>query len=164
MKVKESTRIEPGELTATRDKVYLAATLIHGKPCSEQCAMFAGGRCSGYCYRWDNGDDVVFRFLLPDTLIGKDTEVVQTPDAIGAKVEAIAARSKRQRNDDYLARRRGEDVPKKKTGPRPFGSIEKRTTTYRATVTINKVVYRYVSPSYDACLQWLNEKRKEAGR
>lgn len=104
MKVKTATMIEPGELVANKDDLYMAVAFVKGMSCTSQCAFFdpKRGRCSGYCLRWDNWDEVVFRRILPMAATKADTEVVSTPDLIEAeltrrrqdqKLEALARRS-----------------------------------------------------------------------
>ena len=65
MKKKTSTRVEPGELVHIGDKVYMASSWDKTRPCSEQCHLHDGVACNGYCFRWDNTEEVVFRFILP---------------------------------------------------------------------------------------------------
>lgn len=81
MKTRISTTIEAGDLVHHHGRLWIAEAFDPSRPCDIQCAMSDGeGRCCGYCWRWDNGEGFVFRYLLPDTCVKDATEVVQTPD------------------------------------------------------------------------------------
>ena len=70
MKTIEKTRLEPSDLVVIDGEVYRTDTRIHGKPCKDQCHLVdATGGCRGYCWRWDNADDIVFRHIISATLL-----------------------------------------------------------------------------------------------
>ena len=90
MKTRTSNTIEAGDMVHHHERLWLVETMRAGRPCSAQCAMYDADadKCCGYCYRWANGDDKVFRYLLPDTAVKEATEVVETPDLLAARITA----------------------------------------------------------------------------
>lgn len=162
MNEKTKERIDPGDLVRVDGKVYLTATLIASKSCVEQCALAGGNRC-GYCFRWDNTEEVVFRYLLPDTVVKADTVVYTTPDSIGRHLMEREKKNIKSRNQIYRSshKREGE---KKKTGRKPQGGIEHRTTrSYRATIIVDGVRYTYTATSEEEARRWLDDFKKERG-
>jgi len=53
------------------------AKRMKNKPCSEQCDLFRGQKCNGYCYRWANFKEIVFVTAEPEG----DYELIETPFA-----------------------------------------------------------------------------------
>ena len=57
---------------------FKAVCIDKSKPCMKQCAM-AGlkwhAHCTGFCYRWENGDNFVFKSVDVDP---KNVTVTQT--------------------------------------------------------------------------------------
>lgn len=67
----------PGQITTLRGDYYRAEALSKLKPCTEQCdCKMRGGQCTGFCFRWANGEAVVFKATYPKE--GQDITVVET--------------------------------------------------------------------------------------
>ncbi len=168
MKTKTSTRVEPGELVHVGDKVYMASSWDKKRPCSEQCHLHDGVSCNGYCFRWDNTEEVVFRFILPDVVVSDSTIVVETPDFItaallGAKMESTA-RAKMK----YYTKKASERFDAEKSARRKRkGGIDDptgRRKSYVAHITIDGKRYRYASRDRSEAEKWLEEMIKGAER
>lgn len=86
MKTIERTTLEVGDLVHHAGRVWLAERMDATRPCEVQCAMHDGTTCPGYCYRWDNGEQFVFRFILPDMAVKDTTTIVATPDRMAEKL------------------------------------------------------------------------------
>ena len=75
----QRNEIHPGEYTEISGCLYIAVQRNRKKPCLEQCdckGSFGTRYCNGYCFRWDNDCEVVFK----DAEAPKgDYEVVVTP-------------------------------------------------------------------------------------
>ena len=84
---KQSTTIDPGQLTEVtlhirkddgniyaEPRIFLANKMKKNRPCSEQCDLFRGTKCNGYCYRWANFKEVVFVTAEPEG----DYELIET--------------------------------------------------------------------------------------
>lgn len=69
--------IIPGQVTKFRDEFFRAELKAPHVPCFAQCDCrmpdFTDAYgCSGFCYRWANGDDLVFRSVREADLFHKD--------------------------------------------------------------------------------------------
>lgn len=160
MNKKISTTIEAGSLVAYHDKLWLAVEIIKTRPCYSQCAMYADGYCRGYCYRWDNGEDFVFH--LAGLSVQDATEIVQTPDLIGAKLGegdgTSEQRAKRKYYEKVKARREAEQPlkdAKKKTKAWGQGSVSKNHGQYRADFYINGTHLHFASSDLAEVEAWL---------
>lgn len=75
--------IIPGQVTKFRDEFFRAELKAHHVPCFAQCDCrmpdFTDAYgCSGFCYRWANGDDLVFRSVREADLTINDCVLVET--------------------------------------------------------------------------------------
>ena len=71
--------IIPGQITEHHGAYFKAEQKIKKVPCVCQCDCrlpFSNG-CSGFCYRWDNGDGLVFKQVHENEL-GPDCEIIET--------------------------------------------------------------------------------------
>lgn len=113
MKKKTSKRIEPGELTRVGEGVYMASTWDETRPCTEQCSLAKGEACNGYCYRWENTEQVVFRHILPAALLGDEVELVETPDVMTGAILRLqiesSTRAKLKYYNDVVKKQRESD-------------------------------------------------------
>ena len=164
MKTITRTTIEPGELTERRGAIYMAARRNRQRPCVDQCdlrGIALHNHCDGYCWRWDNGDDIVFRYVKPVAVLAVDdkTEVVQTPSWLGEWrarhlsdiAERAAAKYKETHDIQPKARKRG--------------SVYKRTERngWQAGVTFDGKRYTFSSPDKAVCQRWLEDFKRERG-
>lgn len=163
MKTRFSTTIEPGDLVHHHQRLWLAATFDPSRPCDIQCAMSDGeGRCCGYCWRWENGEDVVFRFILPDMAVKEATEVVDTPDLLD---EAIAGGDPRKAS--ILKYYRKKQRKRQDAEPRPHGTgslWQSLGGMWRAEIHICGTTVHRSSRDKAEVEQWLDEmvKKREA--
>lgn len=168
MKKKISTSVEPGELVHIGDKVYMASSWDKKRPCSEQCHLHDGVACNGYCFRWDNTEEVVFRFILPDVVVGDGTIVVETPDLITAALVGAKMESTARAKMKYYTKKAGGrfDADKYAVRKRKGGIDEPtgRRKSYVAHITIDGKRYRYASPARSEAEKWLEDKKKGAER
>lgn len=164
MKTITRTTIEPGELTERRGAIYVATRRNRQRPCLEQCDLRGISNhayCDGYCWRWANGDDIVFRYHKPVAVlsVADKTEVVQTPSWLGEWrarhladiAERAAAKYKETHDIQPKARKRG--------------SVYKRTerTGWQAAITFDGKKYTFSSPDKAVCQRWLEDFKKERG-
>jgi hypothetical protein len=164
MKTIEKTRLEPSDLVVIDGEVYRADTRIHGKSCKDQCHLVdATGGCRGYCWRWDNADDIVFRHIISATLLSSKAEVCVTPMWREWEEDELKTHNGAQRA--YLEKvRTGEP---KRRGCKPKGGIEPpkgRRTSWRAQIYIFGERRRQSFDSLAEAEAWLEEMRKEAER
>ena len=87
----QQQNIIPGQITEFRGVFYRAEQRLRKSPCIIQCdcrmpdwANESCG-CSGFCYRWANGDNIVFRQVdnPPD-----DANVVETRFAHTCRIQS----------------------------------------------------------------------------
>lgn len=97
-KVKET--LEPSDVVIIRGTVYRADMMDASKPCRQQCHLYNHLResCCGYCYRWENTGEIVFRELMPAALLGENAIVCVTKTTAQAdkdlqKVEAASLKN-----------------------------------------------------------------------
>ena len=165
MKTIEKTRLEPSDLVVVDGEVYRTDTRIHGKSCAEQCHLVdATGGCRGYCWRWDNADDIVFRHIISARLLSPDACVCVTPmwSAYDKAVREKARKAQNEKSRLYHAAKK-EGVERKKKGRKPKGGIEEPCEylkTYRARIIIDGRTYRRQSPNREELEAWLEEMRK----
>lgn len=163
MKTITKTRIEPGELTERRCAIYVATRRNRQRPCIEQCDLRGisnHAHCDGYCWRWANGDDIVFRYHKPVAVlaVADKTEVVQTPSWIDERksrhLADIAERA--------AAKKETHDIQPK---ARKRGSVYKRTerSGWQASITVDGKKYTLSSLDKAVCQKWLDDFKKERG-
>ena len=80
MRYKVQKSIMPGQITVHRDYIYRAEKRSKFFPCIDQCEcsmphFSTATGCSGYCHRWSNGGEIVFKRLdaVPDNEIIVET-------------------------------------------------------------------------------------------
>lgn len=155
MKTKTSPTIEPGELAVFSEKVWLAEAYDGSLPCIARCGMYdaEAGRCPGHCYRWDNGEEVVFRFILPVGLVKDDTVVVETPDPILRRFEGCEGirRSQVKYYDTLRSMRQG-------SAARGYGNgtLYKRQTVWCGDIMVDGVSLHYSRPDKAEVEKWLD--------
>lgn len=161
MNHKTATRIEPGETTDLDKRVYLAETWDKTRPCTEQCDMASGERCNGFCFRWANTDEVVFRYILPLAAAGKAT-LVHTTDLIGEKLARKDA-EKRLRYNERMRRYYHEVVKKKGASDRErgTGSVYKHGLKWVAQAYHEGNTIRYISSDKAEVEAWIDELNKK---
>lgn len=110
MNTKVTTRLEAGDLIANGDNIFMVQTFDHERPCSEQCHLYdeKAERCNGYCYRWSNGEDFVFRKIISIGLAGDHVTVCRTPDVMGEAILAMQLKQRIEANNAYLERRKND--------------------------------------------------------
>lgn len=164
MKTNTKTTIEPGELTERRGAIYVATRRNRQRPCIEQCNLRGIANhayCDGYCWRWANGDDIVFRYVKPVAVLapGDKTEVVQTPSWIAEwksrHLEDIAERAAKKYKEVH-------DIQPK---ARKRGSVYKRTerSGWQAAITFDGKKYTFSSTDKSVCQKWLYDFNKKMG-
>lgn len=173
MKTIEKRTLDPSDLVVVDHVVYRADMLTKDKPCHEQCHLFdlAAGKCTGTCWRYDNCDDIVFRYITSESLLSDGAVVVVTPtwreyDERRAeeirRAESIAYHLKTRNNEP------GKRGPKlgshHKTKP-TTGNIYEDTGRNRwvACIQFEGKVYKKSSKDKLVCVAWLKEKRAEFG-
>lgn len=164
MKTITKTSIEPGELTERRGAIYVATRRNRQRPCIEQCDLRGiadHAHCDGYCWRWANGDDIVFRYHKPVAVltVADKTEVVQTPCWIDERksrheadiAERAAAKYKETHDIQPKARKRG--------------GISRRNdrARYQASITYEGKKYTLTDADKAVCQKWLDDFKKERG-
>lgn len=164
MKTITRTTIKTGELTERRGAIYVATGRNRQRPCIEQCDLRGianHAHCDGYCWRWDNCDDIVFRYVKPVAVlsVADKTEVVQTPSWLGEWrsrhladiAERAAAKYKETHDIQPKAKKRG--------------SVYKRTerSGWQAAITFDGKKYTFSSPDKAVCQRWLEDFKKERG-
>ena len=155
MKKKTSPTIEPGELAVFSENVWLAEAYDGSLPCFIRCGMYdaEAGRCPGHCYRWDNGEEVVFRYILPVGMVKDDTEVVETPDPILRRFEGCESR--RRANVKYYDTLRSMRDGGESRGY-GNGTLYKRQTGWAADIMVDGTVLHYFHPDKAEVEKWLD--------
>ena len=155
MKTKTSPTIEPGELAVFSEKVWLAEAYDGSLPCIARCGMYdaEAGRCPGHCYRWDNGEEVVFRFILPVGLVKDDTVVVETPDPMLRRYKGFEAsyKAKARYYEQMKAMRDGSES-------RGYGNgtLYKRQTGWAADIMVEGATVHFFHPDKAEVEAWLD--------
>lgn len=162
MKQTEKTTIEPSDIVVVGFDVYRADARVKGRRCRTQCHLYDAqrGACRGLCYRFDNLDDIVFRYLMPVGMLAKDATVVVTP--MWREWEEGRRESAIGRQEEYRQRKKEGAEPQKK-GRKSTGGIEEpkgRGKTYRAQIVIDGRKYRYSSTDRSEVEAWLEGMRK----
>lgn len=162
MKTTEKTSLDPCDVVIIGWDVYRAEARIPGRPCTSQCHLYdhEAERCTGTCYRYDNLEDIVFRYLMPVGMLATDAEVVETPMWREWREDRRAEKSFRQ--EEYRERKK-EGAEPRKPGRKSTGGIEEpngRRTSYRAQIIIDGKRYRYTSQDKAEVEAWLEGMRK----
>lgn len=162
MKKTEKTTLDPCDVVVVGFDVYRAEARIPGRRCASQCHLYdeKEGRCRGLCYRFDNLDEIVFRWIMPVGLLSKGAEVVSTP--MWREWEAAREAEATGRQEAYRARKKAGAEPRK-VGRKSTGGIEEpksRRTSYRAQIIIDGKRYRYASQDKAEVEAWLEGMRK----
>ena len=162
MKTTEKTSLDPCDVVVVGSDVYRAEARIPGRPCASQCQLYDhdAERCTGYCYRWDNLDDIVFRRIMDVATLANDAVVVVTPmwrkwDEVRLDTVAGAQAAYRERKK--------EGAEPRKVGRKSTGGIEEpkgKGTTYRAQIIIDGKRYRYSSQDKAEVEAWLEGMKK----
>lgn len=108
-------RIEPGDLVEYRGRIYMAVSWDKTMPCATQCHLFNDYRCTGYCYRWEGDEDVVFRDII-DARATKATTVVVDCSEIDDYLKCYDDECKRLRKQAYRARAAAKKLLREKEG------------------------------------------------
>ena len=88
-----SQAIIPGQLTMFRDVLYRAENKAPHLPCVAQCDCHmpewadSSYGCSGFCYRWANGDDIVFKRV--NAFVSHDLTIIETPFAAACRESEV---------------------------------------------------------------------------
>ena len=162
MKQTEKTSLDPCDVVVVGSDVYRAEARIPGRRCASQCQLYDhdAERCRGLCYRFDNLDDIVFRYLMPVGMLATDATVVVTPmwrlwDVMREATAAGAQAAYRERKK--------EGAEPRKVGRKSTGGIEEpkgRRTAYRAQIIIDGKRYRYTSQDKADVEAWLEGMKK----
>ena len=93
---KETTTLQPSDIVVIDGYAYRADIMLPKLGCEYQCHLYdtEAGKCSGYCYRWDNAEGIVFRRLMPVTLLSDKTIVCVTPDLLRKKLVQLRVEQK----------------------------------------------------------------------
>lgn len=166
MKKTEKTSLDPCDVIVIGWDVYRAEARIPGRPCASQCHLYdhEAERCTGTCYRYDNLDDIVFRYLMPVGMLAPDATVVVTP--MWREWEEDRREEAIGRQEAYRERKKEGAEPLKK-GRKSTGGIEEpkgKGTTYRAQIIIDGKRYRYSSTDKSEVEAWLEGMKKGAER
>lgn len=162
MKKTEKTSLDPCDVIVIGWDVYRAEARIPGRPCASQCHLYdnEAERCTGTCYRYDNLDDIVFRYLMPVGMLATDATVVVTP--MWREWEEDRREEAIGRQEAYRERKKDGAEPQKK-GRKSTGGIEEpkgKGTTYRAQIIIDGKRYRYSSTDRAEVEAWLEGMKK----
>ena len=152
MKTIEKTSLDSCDIVVILDDVYRVESRIHGVPCASQCHLHNGVTCRGYCWRWDNGDDIVFRHILKVWQMADNAEVCVTP-TWGEWKKAMHEERNRRKNSYRV---KGEP---NKRGRKPRGVVEEQGDGFRATIIIAGTRHRFNGSSREEVEEWL-EKMK----
>ena len=163
MKTRITSTIEPGDMAVFDNKLWYAVVFDPTLPCSAQCGMYdkEADRCPDHCYRWKEGDGIVFRYVIDAGLVKDDTEVVQTPDPIMLRYAGVesAYKAKTKYYAEQLARRRERD--KRDFGT---GTLYQKATLWCAEIFIEGESLRMTDPDKAKVERWLDDMaaRKKA--
>ena len=149
----ERTTLEVGDLVHHEGKVWIAERMDTTRPCEVQCAMHDGNSCHGYCFRWDNGEDFVFRFILPDMAVKEATTIVATPDPYEAK---IADDPREQSKAKYYAKVKAQ---REQRDVRPYGtgSLAPNRNSWRGEIYVGGEHFTKYDPDKAVVLAWLDD-------
>ena len=79
MEIQYKTKLKEGDIV-TRFGVAFVAMKRTTRRCVKECDMFdtTRNRCNGFCFRWDNPDDIVFKLKCDESRLPFDSTIVQT--------------------------------------------------------------------------------------
>ena len=157
MKTRTSNTIEAGDIVHHHKRLWLVETMQAGSPCSAQCAMYDADadKCCGYCYRWANGDDKVFRYLLPATAVKDATEVVETPDLLAARITGSDDPRKASQLKYYEKVKEARATKEKR--PYGRGSVYQNNGAWVGDICVNGRRYTYRHPNKATVEAWLDK-------
>lgn len=165
MKEIEKKRLEPSDIVVVGDWAYRVDVPVKGRPCSEQCHLFSvgNGRCPGFCWRWGNPDEIVFRRLLPEELLAHDAPVCVTPTW-----RLYEERLEAERINKEEGRAAGSRGPMPgHGGRRPEGCVSSTMLDGRVRhqAFLQHNGKKYTKSSYDRATveKWLADIKKELG-
>lgn len=156
MKEIEKQSLDPCDIVVILDDVYRVEPRIHGVPCASQCHLHDGDGCRGYCWRWDNADDIVFRHLLKVWQLSANAEVCVTPT--WREWEQVQRDQHNKRQTEYRDRKKGGAEPNPR-GPKPKGVVEQKGEGYRATIIIGGERHRFSGSSREEVEAWLEQMK-----
>ena len=170
MKTRISTTIEAGDIVSHGGRLWVASDWDKTRPCSVQCAMWGDDGCRGYCFRWDNTEDVVFHHLPADLTVDSLREIVETPDLIWERLkdgDGTPQQRAQRRYYEKVKAKREEERPlreaKRKTNGWGQGSVTKVHGQYRADFYMDGNRYWYTSSDIAEVEAWLADmNRKKA--
>ena len=110
MNINRKNDIDPSDIVVVDGTVYRADLMDKHFPCIVQCHMYdaEAARCRGFCYRWGNGVEVVFRRLMDARLLSAEAVVTATPFDIDLEI------ARRQQANSEKAKARYYERKKKK--------------------------------------------------
>lgn len=170
MKTRISTTIEAGDIVSHGKRLWVASDWDKTRPCFTQCAMFGVvDGCRGYCFRWDNTEDVVFKDIPEGVTVDDASEIVETPDLIGEKFMegdgTNVSKSKRRNYVEKVKPRREAEAPlrkaKAKTKGWGQGSVTKVHGQFRADFYMYGNRYWYTSADISEVEAWLADMNKK---
>lgn len=169
MKTRISTTIEAGDLVSHGGKLWVASDWDKTRPCFTQCAMFGVvDGCRGYCFRWENTEDVVFKDIPEGVRVSDASEIVETPDLIGERLrdgDGTAEQRAKRKYYEKVKAKREEEAPlrkaKAKTKGWGQGSVTKVHGQFRADFYINGNHLHYASADIAEVEAWLADMNKK---
>lgn len=163
MKTITKTTLEVGDLVHHNGKIWIAERFDTSRPCEVQCSMHDGYGCHGYCWRWDNGDGFVFRFILPDVVVKDATEIVATPDLIAERLARAEGTSQEKAKAKYYAKVKAQRAQREKRAY-GTGNVYPHYNGWRCEIFFDGNKMRKYFADKDEALAWLDEmvKKKKA--
>lgn len=92
----QSKEIKPGQFTEHDGYIFVAVAKSKRMPCRYQCDCKArlasedSMRCSGYCYRFTNFNDIVFKKVKTIESVGEDEEITLVETQFGKACREFA--------------------------------------------------------------------------
>lgn len=114
MRIERKTDIEPSDIVVVDGTVYRASTKDGTFPCIVQCDFYDGnaGRCRGYCYRWGNCGEVVFRRLMDARMLSAEAVVTATPFDIDLEIARRQQANSEKAKARYYERKKQKNLEK----------------------------------------------------
>lgn len=169
MKTRISTTIEAGDIVSHGKRLWVSSDWDKTRPCFTQCAMFGVvDGCRGYCFRWDNGEDVVFKDIPEGVTVDDVAEIVETPDLIGERLnegDGTAEQRAKRKYYEKVKAKREEEAPQRKAKAKTKGwgqgSISKVHGQFRADFYINGTHLHFASADLAKVEAWLADMNKK---
>lgn len=163
MKTITKTTLQVGDLVHHNGKVWIAERFDPLHPCEVQCAMHDGTACHGYCWRWDNGDGFVFRYILPDMAVKDTVTIVATPDLVAERVARTEGTAHEKAKAKYYAKVKAQ---REERDVRPYGSgsVLPHNKGWRGEIYVGGERLTKYDSDKAVVLAWLDEmvKKKKA--